>query len=182
MKSSSKACLNLIIMKNRINFSHFSILITIILLLLSSCEKNNNSACVDCYNNIVRCKINGVDWKPYCEGDLVFGCTPYKIQYYEDTKYLEFGASNSKLNNGFGFVVRKLIDNSSSRFEDFDFGSNISVPKCIYFKIDTTFNSRLNLLNLNTSKRIIKAEFNAILLNECGDTTKITDGYLDINY
>ena len=177
-----KSYLNLIIMKNRINFSHFSILITTILLLLSSCEKNNNSACVDCYNNIVRCKINGVDWKPYCEGDLVFGCTPFQVQYYDDVKYFELHASNSIIPSGFVFVIRSVLVDTSTKFEDYVFSTGKIVPICRKFYIDTNSNSAFKLLDLNTSKRIIKAEFNAILLNECGDTTKITDGYLDLFY
>ena len=177
-----KSYRNLIIVKNRINFSSFLILITAILLLFTSCEKNDNSACVDCYNNIIRCKINSVDWKPFCVGDLVFGCNPFQVQYYDDDKYFELHASNSKIPSGFVFSIKKVLVDTLSKFERYDFSTWKYTPNCKDFELDTNSNSAFRLLELNTSKRIFKAEFNAILLNECGDTTKITDGYLDLNY
>ena len=169
-------------MKNVFNFSHFSILITTILLLLSSCQKNDNSACVDCYNNIVRCKINGVDWKPYCEGDLVFGCTPIKISFYEDIGYLELIVQNSKDEKNLRIIARNIVLDSIFRLEhsgltDYKSQSN----NCVHFKFDS-LKSFLKISNLESSKRIIQGEFGIKLNNMCNDTFSISQGYFDLKY
>lgn len=180
MKSSLKACLNLIIMKNRINFSHLSILITTILLLLSSCEKNNNSACVDCYNNVIRCKINGVDWKPYCEGDLVFGCTPYKIQYYEDTKWFGYSCSNKLDEKSFSIYIENLSVTDTNYISDSGYYDGFHINTV--YKLKYGNKSYLKVIELNTSKRIIKAVF-SIEFNTLKDSIlQISDGFIDINY
>ena len=167
-------------MKNVFNSSPVSILITTILLLLSSCEKDQKS-CVDCYNNIFRCKINGVEWKPYCEGDLVFGCNPFNIQYYDDIKYMEIGVSNSLNMSGMRFLCRNVNIDSINLFEVFEYSSSLSPTTCNKFSQDSS-SSNLKLIEINTSKRIIKASFKALLRNSCNDSLLIKDGYIDLRF
>ncbi len=88
----------------------------LIFVLATSCDDNSGgmNSCVDCYQNVFTCKINGVDWSPYCIPDRLFGSNSINTQYYNEPPFFEILATNVKLSNGFHLISRTTFKSSDS--------------------------------------------------------------------
>ncbi len=164
-----------------------TILLIALLSLASSCQKDEPFT-PDWHVDVFRCKVNGVDWKPECQSDPLFGCDAVDCQYYwKDTKTFEISAISRSYDNsidqsiGIASKYATIGDNflglSLREYKDWN-----KLPGCRFHDLDTTTSRRLTILEVDTLKYLIKGTFEFTAINECQDTMRITDGYFHVNY
>lgn len=140
--------------------------------------------CEDCFDGEVTCLVNGEKWEAQCESGL-FGCTPYNCRYYQnDSKAVEFSASNSNSDSRIFFGVTsnqggvRLGENQLHPWKN---SYNDSEP-CGWHYTDSTKPRNLDILSIDTLNRIIEGEFNYTAVGECGNVVEITNGYFKVDY
>ncbi|NOT38018.1 MAG: hypothetical protein HOP11_11625 [Saprospiraceae bacterium] len=156
------------------------------ILFLTCCDKNSGGMdpCDNCHTNIFKCKINGVDWKPDCIPDPLFGCNTFMIQYYPLDKFFEISGDNPYNKLGLHFVVRNVETGMKLPIE-YDYAVYADYSKkasCISYQLDTTNINCFIIESNNESKRIVKGKFSFSCFNNCLDTVGITDGIFDLSY
>ncbi len=169
---------------------HITILLIALLSLASSCQKDEPFT-PDWHVDVFRCKVNGVDWKPECQSDPLFGCDAVDCQYYwKDTKTFEISAVNVNYNKtinnsisfaGYGYEnSENLIRSLKENYKDWNKPGN-----CRFYDLDTTSVRRLTILEVDTVKYLIKGTFEFTAIDQygnCKDTVRITEGYFHVNY
>ncbi|MBK8451185.1 MAG: hypothetical protein IPO78_12920 [Saprospiraceae bacterium] len=153
-----------------------------LIILFISCDRDQPT-CETCYPEIFRCKINGVFWEPYCSPDPPFGCNPTRLQYYDNSKFLELTTRNDKTTEGFHLVIRKLDESGKNKFETGSiYANDTKSPACLIFNLDTSEVSYLIVKKIDRQNRVIISEFSFVAKNSCNEQVTITEGYFDLTY
>lgn len=164
----------------------FSFVISLI--ILTCCNKNFGGIepCDNCSTNIFQCKLNGKDWKSDCIPDPLFRCNSIIVEYYASDKYLGVIAVNDQINEGMHFGIHNFDLNSHSwqkfRYYDDIYSDYKLIKDCQFFSLDTSFIDNFRIINLDENKRIIKAEFQFNIFNNCNKFLEIRNGLISIKY
>ncbi|MCC6815509.1 MAG: hypothetical protein IT267_03740 [Saprospiraceae bacterium] len=170
-------------MKNVIYF--LSLTIT---LLFSCCKEDD--PCPTCFDNIVRCKVNGKDWVSNCvSNDPLFGCKAVTTYYYvQDGCGLNLSATNDILNTGVSINQHssrggaKLGLNEISYLE-FRFRNHSLIGNCTRLdSINFNYSNYLIIDQIDTINNLLEGRFGFQNYNLCGDTVTVTDGYFKTKY
>ena len=163
-----------------------TLLLTIIT-LFSCCKKEDPEPCEGCYTEVFRCKIDGVDFEPYCKSGPLFGCSAIDCQYYKGSGDMSLRVYNDQSNlnvqlNGRPIKIgQNTLRPRKGAFQDWSIPTN-----CGLYNLDTTKDNRLIILEIDTINQIIKGEFDFYAIdvyNGCDSATvHITDGYFDVVY
>ena len=153
------------------------------LIIFSCCKKEELDPCEGCYTEVFRCKIDGVDFVPYCKSGPLFGCSAIDCQYYKKTKSIELVVYNSKTKLNVQVRARPIYIGGNSlaprkgAFQDWT-----NMKGCVFYDYDTISLGKLEIISIDTIKQIIKGEFEYDAINYCGDTVRIREGYFDVVY
>ncbi len=161
---------------------------TLLLSLIASCNKDDDQP--NYHDDIVRCKVNGVEWEAfdYTEGDIGgWGPGAIDLQYYKDTGFFELGAGrkleDQSINQSFTFFVPdSKIGSNAISFRTDAFHDALKNSGCKFYDLDSLADNRLILNNIDTVNYIITGQFEFSVTNECGHTLQITDGYFNSQY
>jgi len=155
--------------------------------LLSCCKKEDPDPCPTCPKTEFRCKIDGMDYVPYCEPDIIFGCTATRAQYYNDTKSLEIVSGNDKTN--WSIAIRKhglKIGKNVLSVRGGGVGNATAPGNCGSYDLDTTKLNILTILEIDTIKSIIEGEFDFYTFEDSEGCEKesvhVTEGYFKVSY
>ena len=138
----------------------------------------------------MRALINGEEWSAYCESSWPgLGCTKVNCQYYPDDKGFEISAAGPP---GYVVIVSKSggtggvklgINKLPFRRGPIICNTSSCKSTCRRFDIDTTFFNVLEILEIDSTIKIIEGRFNFRVINEeCSDTILVSDGYFRTNY
>ncbi|NOT36833.1 MAG: hypothetical protein HOP11_05605 [Saprospiraceae bacterium] len=163
------------------NLMLFSSILSI--LFLTCCDKNSSGMepCNNCHTNIFQCKINGVDWKPDCIPDPLFGCNSIETQYYLHTNWLGINCINDFNKISFALYSENIKYLDSISLIDVTMANLSKNKDCIIYKIDSSQFSYLKIIEINETKRIIEGSFACSLINKC-ETLRISDGYFKLKF
>jgi len=158
-----------------------------IITTLSCCKEKDPDPCPTCPKTKFRCKIDGMDYTPYCEPDFIFGCTAVESQYYNDVKSLEIVSGNDK--KGWTMAISKygikIGQNKLSLNGGGVTNKNIE-GNCGRYDLDTSRINILTILDIDTINSIIEGEFDFYVVDNCEgcgkETLHVTEGYFKINY
>ena len=159
------------------------IIIGISIVLFSCCKKEDPEPCEGCYTEVFRCKIDGVDFLPYCKSGPLFGCSAINCQYYKGSGTIELVAFNKNTGLKVSLTGRpiKIGQNTlGPRRKAFQDWTN--EKGCVFYDYDTLNLGILTISEIDTIKQIIKGEFEYDAINYCGDTVRIREGYFDVVY
>ncbi|NOT35889.1 MAG: hypothetical protein HOP11_00765 [Saprospiraceae bacterium] len=159
-----------------------------ITLLFSCCKEEE--PCSTCFENVVRCKINGKDWVSNCKSnDPLFGCWDLLCYYYfRSGNGFEIRANSSVDNNSIninvfsanGGLINGLNNLASNEIGYSDFANSGNCSK--YRRQDTNYFNNLVIEQIDTFNFIVIGSFSFKVHNECGDSTLITDGYFKTKF
>jgi hypothetical protein len=158
------------------------------IIILASCDPDE--PCPTCFEDIVRCKVNGKDWVSNCKStNPLFGCSSVRCYYYYKTDYdLSISSVNDKDD------IRIGMDQSSSdggakiglnTIEKGDFvlnNSNLNGNCILFLDIDTSYNNKFEVITIDTINYIIEGHFQFKAFNNCGDTSTVTNGYFKTKF
>jgi len=159
-----------------------------IITTLSCCKEEDPDPCPTCPKTEFRCKIDGMDYVPYCEPDIIFGCTATRAQYYSDTKVINLSSGNTKTqwSIGINHVGLKIGENLLT-FPNAGGVTNLGrSDNCGSYDLDTTKHNILKILDIDTVKSIIEGEFDFYVIEDSqgcnGEVLHVTDGYFKVSY
>lgn len=147
--------------------------------LISCC--GDSEPCTDCHTNIFTCKINGVDWKPDCIPDPLFGCNSIETQYYLNTNWLGINCINDFDKISFALYSENIKNSDSIRLTDLTMANLHMNKDCLTYKIDSSQFSYIKIIKIDEYKRVIEGSFACSLINEC-ETLIISSGYFKLNF
>ena len=154
-----------------------------------SCEKDPLRHCrQDPTCEYFTCKVNGERWEPQCNSDIIFGCTPWDVQYYKNIPALDMYIDNEQRKQRITLLVRdkKLIlgenDLYTSSFIETSFSDGNKLANCKIFIIDSLAFQSLQISKIDTINRYLTGTFYFTGKNECGDEVQITDGEFNLHY
>jgi len=150
-----------------------------------SCEKDPFEDCrKDPACEYFTCKVNGERWEPQCEGEPLFGCTLWDVQYYKQTGYLIMILRKND-SESIVIYVRDLFDKNT----DYNLfkGNNTSTlyrnnNSCGNFLLDPNLNNFINITEFDQNTFRIKGMFKFSSLDTCGNQIHITDGEFNLPY
>ena len=156
--------------------------------MAASCEENRLEESLEEQHRLVRCKVNGEDWRPRGDGTgglAIQGNTPFDLLYYNDTKSFELSAGNHELSQGMRVFGRNTIVGVNEiyyngNFTYFSDGSNSQ--DCIKYDSLNNSNNTFTILTLDSVNFIMTGEFEFQAINDCEDTVSVTEGYFDLHY
>ncbi|MEZ5057437.1 MAG: hypothetical protein R2879_10435 [Saprospiraceae bacterium] len=180
-------------MKIQLSLSYpFFLLLT--LFFLFACEKGDvnpnqdcgipRESCRDCEWNVFKCKINGEEWCASCEGEnIIFGCDPVDCQFYpnDSIRWLNTIAYNDYYTINITSSIFEIDEKCEFLGKSILFNRKM-VGECKVFAPDTTFANSVKITSIDHQEQLIEGSFEFQALNECGDTTKVTDGIFKLTY
>ncbi len=152
--------------------------------IISSCEKEipyGHPTCDTCDWNVLTCKVDGVPWQAKVDCDFLGNCDPVDCQFYALSKFIEFGGRNLENDKGISIhktnsYVNQILSSEANYFNSAEVGN------CKVYENDTTVHSFFQILNLDTTKKIIEGKFEYLVQNDCLSKVKISDGYFKLTY
>jgi hypothetical protein len=163
------------------------ITVTIMTTMFFSCEKDDEpfKECrkhPDC--EYFTCKVNGKRWEPQCDGGPLFGCTPWDVQYYKKSGFLEAIIQNEETKTGIKIELREIkLENTKYGFErDSGYFNSNNIQDCVFFNLSTGEFNEISFETIDTINYFIKAKFSMVTINECGEEVHITEGEFNLPY
>ncbi len=156
---------------------------------LTSCTPDE--PCPTCFEDIVRCKVNGKKWVSNCKSDIpfVFGCSSVGCYYYYyEEKSLNLSARNDDQNSGISIDQSSRwggaqLGNNSIQQREFSFGNSLLKGNCSRLdSVDLSYENYFILDKIDTINYFIIGKFGFRSFNLCGDTVTITDGYFKTKF
>ncbi len=159
-----------------------------ILSIAAACNKDDDQP--NYHEDIVRCKVNGVEWEAfdYTEGDIGgWGTGATDLRYDENEGWLTMVAvralEDQSINQSINISARPAqIGNNEIFFKKREFKNWLNSSNCVYYNLDTLNHNEITIIEIDTINQIIIGEFEFSAFNDCGDTVYVTDGYFDIQY
>jgi|SRR5690606_5247928 len=162
----------------------------VMITIFFSCEKDPLRHCrQDPTCEYFTCKVNGERWEPQCNSDIIFGCTPWDVQYYRKTSgNLGMYIRNESIKQNFTLLTRNQIlkigenelfinEDIQTRYSDLTKSEN-----CVRFKIDTLVPYSFYLSRIDTISYYLTGTFHFTGKNDCGEEVQITDGEFNLHY
>ncbi len=164
------------------------LLLLAILYLAAACNKDDDQP--NYHEDIVRCKVNGVEWEAfdYTEGDIGgWGPGAIDLQYYKDTGSLSLRALRKLEDQSINQSINiSLMDANIGGNEVFlkkrEFIDGLNSSGCVYYDLDTFQVRLINILEIDTINYRIVGKFEYSAINDCSDTVHISNGYFDVQY
>jgi len=152
------------------------------LLLIVSCQKEKLPKLTEEGKNTFGCKVNGKNWVPHGVGGFG-GTDPVAGGFIRNVNTINIIAYNGResiefyLENVFSLGEYPLSDSNYALY--YIRGSNTSIPDISYIT-DSQHTGKVNIVNYDTTNKIVSGTFEFIGVNKEGKTVRISDGRFDI--
>lgn len=147
-----------------------------------SCQKEKLPKLTEEGKNTFGCKVNGKNWVPHGTGGFGGSETTWG-GFFQNMHTIFITAYDGKesvtvyLENVFNSGEYLLSDSSYGSY--YIRGSNTTIPD-ISFITDSQHTGKVNIVNFDTTNKIVSGTFEFIGVNNEGKTVRITDGRFDI--
>ncbi len=166
------------------------LLLLAILSIAAACNKDDEGSNPQQHEDILRCKVNGVEWEAfdYREGTIgAQGTGATDLLYYVEEGFMSLRAirklEDQSIDEGIGIAAQAILIGNNSIFNKEDIYKNLSnLSGCVGYNLDTLETEQIIVIEIDTINRIMVGEFEFSAINDCSDTVHITDGYFDLEY
>lgn len=152
------------------------------LFLFISCQKERLPKLTEEGKNTFGCKINGKNWVPHGTGGFG-GSDPTSGGFFQNTHTIFITAYNGResiefyLENVFNSGEYSLSGNNGGSY--YIRGDNTSIPDISYIT-DSQHTGKVEIVNYDTTNKIVSGTFQFTAVNKEGETVRITEGRFDI--